>query len=446
MSNRGEWYYTAHLEALGQRRGDPLGFRAIADRIADELVPDLSNGTQDGRWLSIVCWILRRVQPFVRDRGSSMEERAEAYDWIRPAELLWVAAALHQDETTGTGESPARDLPQRQAVGRWRKNSQLPRMGLSGEAWLRYRFAGPYGAWRTVLRTLGITAPDGLTLVEGDIGEQLSKTLDELLGQKGFRKCEPFVNKVAKKEPLDAWANKFNWKKVPSSALPTDRKLPSKLEEANLLRKLFFEPTSITSIMRTKVLERMKSQKLRKLRKLDHASMVGRLAKECASIQHVREFTLFCDAAIEAIAKILDEAKNQKAQDQRVLYSSVTSASTVKEALKTLRLTALGWSRLSSDKVRYPGVSELAKKMESKDRKRAIQELIEHHEEHHGGRLWLERADSSHFRVVGDAGAPRPYSYRLWSLCRLGVQAGCLKSDHIPDALLDRRPSEDDDE
>lgn len=439
MSNQGEWYYTGPLEALSQRRGDPLGFRAIADRIADELVPDLSNGTQDGRWLSIVCWILRRVQPFVRDRGSSMEERAEAYDWIRQAELLWVAAALHQDETTGTGESPARDLPQRQAVDKWRKNSQLPRMGLSGEAWLRYRFAGPYGAWRTVLRTLGITAPDGLTLVERGIGEQLSKTLDELLDQKGFRKCEPFVNKVANKKPLAAWKNKFSWTKVPLKALPTDRKRPSKLKEAKVLQKLFFEPASV----RTKVLERMKSQKLQKL---DHARLVGRLAKECAGIQHVREFTRFCDAAIGAIATILDEAKSQKAPDQRVLYSSVTSASTVKEALETLHRTAKVWRKLSSDKVRYPGVSELAQKMENKDRKRAIQELIEHHEEHHGGRLWLERVDSSHFLVVGNAGAPRPYSYRLWSLCRLGVQAGCLKRDNIPNALRDRRPSEDDDE
>jgi hypothetical protein len=71
------WFYTSPLERFGERRGDPLGFRPIADEIADALVPGLSNGTQDGRWLTIVCWILRLVQPNVRNCGSSKKDREE---------------------------------------------------------------------------------------------------------------------------------------------------------------------------------------------------------------------------------------------------------------------------------------------------------------------------------------------------------------------------------
>jgi hypothetical protein len=55
------WFFTAPEEPVLKRRGDPLGFRKATDGYAELLAPGLSSRTVDGRWLTILCWILRNA-------------------------------------------------------------------------------------------------------------------------------------------------------------------------------------------------------------------------------------------------------------------------------------------------------------------------------------------------------------------------------------------------
>ncbi len=50
------WYLTAPWSPMPERRGDALGFRAGADYFADLIAPGISNGTSDGRWVTLLSW------------------------------------------------------------------------------------------------------------------------------------------------------------------------------------------------------------------------------------------------------------------------------------------------------------------------------------------------------------------------------------------------------
>ena len=93
-----QWFLTAPVERIATRRGDPLGFRASANRFADALAPGLSNRTVDARWLTLLCWALKRSRSAwdVHGLGSLHYRGAtrDFYDWLRPLELLWVARTL----------------------------------------------------------------------------------------------------------------------------------------------------------------------------------------------------------------------------------------------------------------------------------------------------------------------------------------------------------------
>lgn len=56
-----QWYFTAPHNPVLVRRGDPLGFRGVADWYADLLAPGLSNRTYDARWLTILMWTLHQA-------------------------------------------------------------------------------------------------------------------------------------------------------------------------------------------------------------------------------------------------------------------------------------------------------------------------------------------------------------------------------------------------
>ncbi|OGP83092.1 MAG: hypothetical protein A2V87_07525 [Deltaproteobacteria bacterium RBG_16_58_17] len=399
-----EWFYTAPLERFGERRGDPLGFRPIADGIADALVPGLSNGTQDGRWLTIVCWILRLVQPNVRNCGSSKKDREEAYKWVRPGELLWVAAALTHD--SGNNES-SRWLPQKTAVKRWIAGQSLDRFGLSTDAWNRYRFAGPYGTWRTFLRQSGITLLDGFILADG-LGDSLADILDNIMAKKRVTPSKPF-EKASQRIPEKSWIQRFaNWKELPAETLPTDRKNPKKLPEAKLLETILFDKknTDTKAGIRRKVLEEIKKPGMNKL---VHHDLAGHLCDRCTNIHHVAKFTRFCDAGIRAITTLINAANEDHMPDHTVSYEKVVARVDVKKALNVFAREARYWMNLKeADNNRYAQVRDLAKSVCTAGSNPAniARTLIDHHTSHHQGRHWLQSAGKEHFRLIeaGDSG------------------------------------------
>ena len=442
------WFYTAPLERFGERRGDPLGFRLIADDIADALVPGLSNGTQDGRWLTIVCWILRLVQPNVRNCGTSKVDREEAYKWVRPGELLWVAAALTHD--SGRNKSN-RWLPQKTAVKRWIDTEQRLEQpfGLSADAWNRYRFAGPYGTWRTFLRQSGITLPDGFVLADG-LGHSLADILDNIMAKKKVIPTIPF-EKASQGIPEKSWVQRFaNWKELPVEVLPTDRKNPSKLPEAKLLEAILFdkENTDKKSGIRRKVLEEIKKPAMIKLA---HPDLAGHLCDRCTNIPHVAKFTRFCDAGIDAITTLINAANVVHQPDHTTAYKDVVLNVDVVKAMKAFGKEARQWMNLKeTDDRRYACVRDLANSVctAGSDSTTIARTLIDHHTHYHQGRHWLQSAGKEHFRLIeaGDSGRPSGYTYRLWTLCRLGVQAGLLKKDQIPSSMGAPVPEDDDEE
>jgi hypothetical protein len=441
------WFYTSPLERFGERRGDPLGFRPIADEIADALVPGLSNGTQDGRWLTIVCWILRFVQPNVRNCGSSKKDREEAYKWVRPGELLWVAGALAHD--SGHNES-TRWLPQKTAVKRWIGAKQsLEWFGLSADAWNRYRFAGPYGTWRTFLRQSGITLPDGFALTDG-LGDSLADILDNIIAKKRVAPSIPF-ERARQGVPEKSLIKKFaNWKELPEEVLPTDRKIPKRLPEAKLLEAILFDKksTDAKAGIRRTVLEEIKKPGMKKLA---HPDLAGHLCDQCTNIPHVAQFVRFCDAGIGAITTLINTANEYHKPDHTVSYEKVVARVDMKKALNVFAREARYWMNIKeADNNRYAQVRDLAKSVYTagSNPTNIARTLIDHHTSHHQGRHWLQSAGKEHFRLIeaGDSGRPSGYTYRLWTLCRLGVQAGLLKKDQIPSSIGAPVPEDDDEE
>src|ERR1700730_7354058 len=104
MNAATEWLLTAPWEPIAVRRGDPLGFRTLSNRFADIIAPDLSNRTQDARWLTILAWCLcvsehapwRSAKETADSRWVRTREGANRrYEWLRPLELLWVTRAAY---------------------------------------------------------------------------------------------------------------------------------------------------------------------------------------------------------------------------------------------------------------------------------------------------------------------------------------------------------------
>jgi len=143
-----EYFLTAPIERIAIRRGDPLGFRAVADGFADILAPGLTNRTYDARWITLLCWIMVRVDEARRSLDLDWGEVGRArqrsiYDWIRPLELMWVRRTIR----TFAGNPRLlgrRQLPGRLASSKMHENENL--LGMTSAQFSRYRFTGPHGA------------------------------------------------------------------------------------------------------------------------------------------------------------------------------------------------------------------------------------------------------------------------------------------------------------
>jgi hypothetical protein len=169
------WFFTAPWDAPVRRRGDAQGLqglRGLADRYADALAPDLSNGTVDARWLTLLSWSLKASHDvWVRAEGGNLgtrEVQRRRYAWLRPLELLWVAWTLQT-----MGDAGGRQLPGQRSVRKWLDGGmRAERFGMRPDQFRRYRQTGVYGAYRTLLRrvpglTLGERGRDGWTPSEG---------------------------------------------------------------------------------------------------------------------------------------------------------------------------------------------------------------------------------------------------------------------------------------
>ena len=92
--------------ATGSRdSGDPLGFRAYANRLARELVPGLTKANQLTRGFSVLCLGLQIAQ-------STGASEAEVRDRFLRFERLWVASEVRSlgDDAVFPGKRRAAQL------------------------------------------------------------------------------------------------------------------------------------------------------------------------------------------------------------------------------------------------------------------------------------------------------------------------------------------------
>lgn len=75
--------------------GDPLGFRACANRLARQLVPGLTQTTSLSRGFSVLCLGLK----IARSQKHATDDETRVRDGFLRFERLWVAAHCHRDGT-----------------------------------------------------------------------------------------------------------------------------------------------------------------------------------------------------------------------------------------------------------------------------------------------------------------------------------------------------------
>ncbi len=457
-SETGYWFFTAPYEQVLIRRGDPLGFRAMADQFADLLVPGLSNRTYDARWISILCWALQNANSCWRQHdepdgsmlpGASREAARELYAWIRPLELLWVARTLQLCEDDAKG----RQLPGQRAVKWWLREPDRPRFGLTEDQYTRYRQTGPYGGYRVALRRL-----PGLTM--GGDGWRPDSVGRDLAGIVGDSiRWRPVCHKGKRRRVQrydDFWLSQWDgWDRSRTNGVFPDtheriRQLPG--QEAKLLRSVLFagpSPEADAAVAagnrRLEVAKLLHASGAR-----THAELCGYMArhlKGCPEIVRnqlrlLEPFTRIADAGVDVMSAFWRSIEGRPF----ITLHELAGSDEDKQQL----------NRLNDEVSRCAGMKFLAEAQgvqvfhrfcravaDTKGNERALAgAVLDHHLYHGGGMKWFKRIGDKVVRNAPANAAARVahYRFRLWALARIAVQCSILKA--MPRSLQSESRSE----
>ncbi|CAB3800654.1 hypothetical protein [Pararobbsia alpina] len=447
-----EWFYTAPLDAFAIRRGDPLGMRAIAEDMADQLAPGLSNRTMDGRWISIVCWAVgqgyeawRALNGHASADSIALPKAAdEVYSWIRPLEALWIARTVYLTEDAGRG----RQLPGLQAARRWLDHDESKdRFGFSESSYERYRFTGAYGGYRVLLRSLpGLTVGgDGWRLDK--VGQTLAHSVQERVrcttvhrGKKGPRP-----------RPEDYWLRHFDWSDGELDGLPTvladDTKLPA--EERQYLKEALFSTSDAAGLRRLNVLMAASTSRASSRDEMfaDIAKALGS-GKPLAEIALLSAFSSLADAGVRAMNACWAVVnKGDMNGTGFVRVGNLLGQEGVESALDQLVHAATRWKKESAFSNTYAVADALAESILAPRGKRREQlfALIGHHAVYGGGLLWLAiENDAVKPLAPLRGGQTSEYRYRIGALCRLGVQCGLIPELPVALRALNELDTEED--
>jgi hypothetical protein len=446
-----EWFLTAPYDPVLVRRGDPLGLRTASDRIADILAPGLSNRTHDARWLSILSWILvqvdeaRRVFRYDRLEQIDRDAAREIYEWIRPLELLWIKRTLKlSDPRTWS----MRQLPGRRAVEQW--DGRSPRFGMNTNQFNRYRFAGVYGAYRTLLCSL-----PGMTIGgDGFRPDGKARSLSQAIENAVPKARRPRYHRGRKPPPEQHWLSAWRgWskRKISPYAILPERINEGKLgpKERRLLKGLLFENSTATARRRRTVAELCAKAWTR-----DHAQLCGFVATklrpqlapdERNAIGLIEPFSRFADAGVDAMITIWN-ATSPENGGPRFSLSRLTRAPEVTAALGTLRQEAAAWSRAAAGDAPalFRVANELSQELRAaKGNEELLKALVSHHLRVGGGRRWFTLLDQKLARDADTSGrGASKYRFRLWALSHLAWQ--CRVIDRRPAALSEEADTDDD--
>lgn len=442
-----EWFYTAPLEDIAVRRGDPLGMRAVAEDMAEVLAPGLSNRTMDGRWLSIMCWALQQSYSAWQALGAidddghlvTREAAQEVYSWLRPLELLWLARTVAKTKDRGKG----RQLPGVRAVRHWIDGDvDRERFGFAPSSYAQYRFTGVYGAYRVALRSL-----PGLTI--GGDGWRLSPLGCELAEVVyGEVQCGRMHRRRKGKRPVPEryWEQLFKWDFGQSEFLPTVLAKPRPLPKSEqlLVRRALFSPDREDIDRRDGRRRRAVVEAAAKSSATTRPGLFADVVRELGGGNPLDELALLspfaelADAGVAAMNACW-AAAGEGDESGFARTSDVLARPEVAKALDGLVAASKRWQRDSSSSRCHIQVADaLAASVlaAGSNRMRQFQSLERHHNQFGGGLKWLalEGDKVKPLAPIGGGDASE-YRFRIGALSRLGVQAGIIAA--MPQGLRD---------
>lgn len=442
------WFFTSPLDEVAVRRGDPLGMRGIADALSEELAPGLSNRTVDGRWISILCWILGRAYPAWLEYGTTLDSGAllsrraarDLYAWVRPLELLWVARTI----TSGSDAGRGRQVPGVLSLRRWLENPGARRFGFSPNSYELYRFNGVYGAYRNALRSL-----PGLTVAGG--GWQLDtvgSSLAALVDRHATCGATPARKRGRQPVPELYWPQQFSWKKTSAATLPTRLSHAARLPgpERSLLTSALFSADSAdhraqSDARRRREIALAAASSRAQTRHEFFADIV--LALGIRPGLRLSALSPFCELADAGVSTInscwLAVSEGKAAGSGFATLREVAGRQDVQAGLRALQKASRRWKREAARLHPRLGVATAladAVLAAGDQPARQLAALERHHGSYAGGLKWLA-LDGDLIkplaRIRGGGGSL--YRFREFALCRLAVQCGLIKA--MPAALVE---------
>lgn len=420
------------------RRGDALGLRAIADRFADAIAPDLSNRVRDGRWVTILAWCLVRSQEAFHASGgrsiATRSEHRERYAWLRPLELMWVARTITLAE-----DWRERSLAGQRRVRSWCDNGlSLDRFGMSPDQFRAYRQTGMYGGYRLAFRKWLGMAVAGNGWTPGSATNGLAKWLEGKLGV--ARPPWPLHTGHADEDGLSARSAKLgsgeehrwwlrHWKTfahrgrdADANTLPRRRNDFSVLPEAKHLKPLIFgdDPNGKRRFQVAREISKSSASE-----HLELCRHLGAVFADEPAIALLPRFSRLADAGMAA----MDLVAEALCEESQVALAKVASRPDAVEICGELMAAANHWRGGSEVQLRHIETAHrFAKAIPSGRPVECLRALLQHHEVYGGGLRWFVlRNGRIEPRTPPNAGTSR-YRFRLWSLCRLATQCGVLRT------------------
>lgn len=446
------WYFTAPWDPVLIRRGDALGLQAGADYFADLIAPDLSNGTSDARWITLLSWCLKWSHIAWHKAGGGdlarRDDQRARYPWLRPLELQWVDRTLEFGQTTG-------QLRGRRSLERWRKaDRKLPNFAMSTDQFRRYRQVGTYGAYRVVFRTVsGLTTGDGWT---PDVTAlKLADLVNHRLPREAQLKEEHFENRTRRWRDQEArfWIER-GWREWRTKAdhgfLPTPNdavRQPLPKDERSILEPALFGAGSVRRVTAEVLAGAKGAQSHPEL--CDALANSTALAKklEPASLALFPAFTRLADAAMGAMRALWVEI-NHDGEKQAPTIEKLARSTELQSRFGQFRAASDAWLSAAGRSTfpHEPVATRLAEVMNSAASPiEQIRALVNHHHEYGGGRRWFREQVGALAPLVADTGiTASDYRFRLRSICLLAAQCGVADMNAALDTLTQHDADGDD--
>ncbi|HEY3353388.1 MAG TPA: hypothetical protein VGQ83_09080 [Polyangia bacterium] len=444
------------------RRGDPLGFLDLAHKLSEHIIPGLSNRTRDCRWLTLLGYSLlaaRRAAP-----RELPDDRLAFYRWLHPLERLWVWQCA---QLLGDAEQKERRLP---GIRRARNARSLATyMQYSEDQVASYRFTGPYGSYRLLLRDPRLTD-------EGDgwaVTEPFEELCRDVLAVPVTPVCQlARIRPRAGTEPHSYWLrnDRLGLLGMESGAKALrDRHLLPVGRDLRLVRGLVPTPSARERAFYKSLLfgdDLAGRQRRATLKALAAGRTLSTSALRGASIPNTDRRLIQLLISFDEWSASLSECLHRAAIIANLCRPTVAELIGELEAVgidfASLRKKSATFAQASSNTTKaglglcavpaFVAASRLASSLQrAKTSVRLLEQLVQHHQAAGGGKRWLKLVVEGATRIVAtlsidpDSAAPA-YGFRQMALARLAVQCGMPNTAALVKKPQARTIGDDDDE